>query len=233
MGNFKKQLDDWYDNDQHQKIIDAIENLPLNQQTSELIGTLAVAYNNVGTIETLSKAVELLKSLEKELSEDYKWNYRMGYALYYLDRYAEALVHFEKSLTFKPDDEQVQYFIENIKTLSQEHDKYETTFNGFEIQIPKTYMSDERVAFAKTVIEAYPQKLTALAEFCKESKIFKSFYPEETVDTIIKKLHLPILRVDDVGGRFVYCNHEMDADHIIEIEFVGVIDSFFSVNIDG
>lgn len=234
MEDFKKQLDDWHNNHEYKKIIDAIESLPAYQQTSELIETLAVAYNNVGDIKSLNKSIELLYSIETERSETAKWNYRLGYALYYLeDRDADALLYLEKSLSLDSSNEQVEYLIDDIKGKDDQQGHYEATLNGFDIEILKAYVSDERIAFAETVVEAYPEKLTAIAEFCKQSDQFKRMYPDETVDTIIKKLNIPILRVDDVGGKFIYCDHEMDETHIIEVEFVGIIDSFFSVMIDG
>ncbi|MGY3186321.1 hypothetical protein [Lysinibacillus sp. TE18511] len=54
------------------------------------------------------------------------------------------------------------------------------------------------------------------------AKILLSYvYPEATIEDVMKRLHLPILKVDEVGGRFTY------------IEFVGVMESFFSVEVDG
>ena len=117
--------------------------------------------------------------------------------------------------------------------FSPEAEEYIGTFNDFQIQIPEAYMSNERVVFAEAVITMYPRKIVDLAIFCKESETFQACYPEETVNTILNKLHLPILKVDAKGGMFTYCDHEMDDDHLIDIEFTGVMDSFSSVGIDG
>ena len=115
MEDLQKQLADWHDRDNHEQIIDTIENLREDELTSELIGILAVAYNNIGDHESLSRSIELLYSLEKELSKDCQWNYRIGFALYYLDSDGEALIHFKRVLTLDPDNEQVKYFIEEIE----------------------------------------------------------------------------------------------------------------------
>ncbi len=119
-------------------------------------------------------------------------------------------------------------------TFLPERGKYTAIFNGFEIEISENSMSDEVVIFAEAIIKIYPQKLVDLANFCKESETFQICYPEETVDSIIKKLNLPILNMWRTGGGMLtYCNHEIDQDHLIDIEFTGVMDSFDYVSIDG
>ena len=50
-----KKIEDLYDLDKHQEIIDMIEALPAEQLNNELIGQLGRAYNNVGKYE---KAIE-------------------------------------------------------------------------------------------------------------------------------------------------------------------------------
>ena len=42
-----KKIEDLYDLDKHQEIIDMIEALPTEQLNNELIGQLARAYNNI------------------------------------------------------------------------------------------------------------------------------------------------------------------------------------------
>ena len=54
----------------------------------ETTGFLARAYNN---IEEYAKAAELLESVREEGAEDERWNFRMGYAQYFLNNYREAL----------------------------------------------------------------------------------------------------------------------------------------------
>ena len=42
-----EQLQEWNENDEYQKIIDAIEGMPVEERTPELISELARAYNNI------------------------------------------------------------------------------------------------------------------------------------------------------------------------------------------
>ncbi len=110
---------------------------------------------------------------------------------------------------------------------------YVVETEGFEIEIPEAYFSDEKILFAEKLIAVYPTKLFDLARFCVKSDCFKECYPGETVATTMEKLHFPTVKIDNVGGIFTYCNHELDDNHLIDVEFVGLMESFFSVNIDG
>ena len=111
--------------------------------------------------------------------------------------------------------------------------EYIAEVDGLKIEISEKYFSDEKVAFAEKLIASYPTKVPALAKFCMESECFKACYPDETIDTIMEKLHLPDMRIDNIGGILTYYNHELDEEHIIEVEFSGLMNSFFSVGIDG
>lgn len=111
--------------------------------------------------------------------------------------------------------------------------EYTREFDGFKIEISESYFSDEKVAFAEELIKIYPTKVLALAKFCKESDCFEDCFPDESVDTIMEKLHLPSIRIDNSGGILTFCDHELDEDHIIDVEFNGLMDSFSSVEIDG
>lgn len=78
--SFMDQIDEWYDNDEHDKIIEAILALPDSDLDDDILGQLAVAYNNVGEFK---KAIAVLESQRPRLDGYYKFHYRMGYALYY------------------------------------------------------------------------------------------------------------------------------------------------------
>lgn len=109
-----ENLEQWHQEDRYQQIIDAIEKLPSDEQTPELISQLARAYNNLaepGDRSLFEKAVQLLESVEEDFPNDHNWNFRMGYALYYLDRELKARHYFEKALEYRPGDEDTQEFI--------------------------------------------------------------------------------------------------------------------------
>ena len=72
------RINEWFDNDEHEKIIEAILALPDSSLDDEILGQLAVAYNNTGEYK---KAIAVLESQRERLDGNFKWHYRMGYAL--------------------------------------------------------------------------------------------------------------------------------------------------------
>lgn len=111
--------------------------------------------------------------------------------------------------------------------------EYVAVLNGIEIQIDESDMNEANIARAEQIIAAYPARLAALAEFCVESDTFQDCYPEFSADEVAEKLNMPILKLDDAGGMFTYCDHDLDSDHLIDVEFSGIIDDFLSVDMDG
>ncbi|MFR4988393.1 DUF6348 family protein [Anaerotruncus colihominis] len=117
---FFDQLDHWHRQEQFQQIIGAIEAIPAEQRGYELTGLLARAYANTGAAgetDPFEKAVSLLRSTEAEGADDPNWHFRMGYALYYLDREEEAIPHLRRVLNLVPDDPETQAFWADCREL--------------------------------------------------------------------------------------------------------------------
>ena len=116
-----QQCQKWHENDEFQKIIDALEAVPAQERTPEMDSELARAYNNLanpyepGGRELLKKAIALLKPHGKYFEGDHLWNFRMGYSYFYLDQEGRALRYFEKALEARPGDEDTKEFIEWCK----------------------------------------------------------------------------------------------------------------------
>lgn len=106
-----QQCQNWYENDEHQKIVDALEAIPAQERTADMDMELARAYNNLADpgepdgISMLRQAVQLMQAHEDEWGETYFWNFRMGYAYFYLDQEGRALRHFKKALELHPGDD--------------------------------------------------------------------------------------------------------------------------------
>ena len=127
---FLNQLEQWNEEDQYQKIIDAIEALPEEAVDFTLTSALARAYNNLA-IDVMppedrplyQRAVDLLLSLEGQLEEAVKqdpdaahtWNFRLAYAYFYLDQESLALPYFEKALEGRPGDEDTLEMIDRCQ----------------------------------------------------------------------------------------------------------------------
>ena len=114
-----KQCQKWHENNEHRKIIEALEGI--EERTPEMDSQLARAYNNEADHRVLEgramlkKAIALLKPHEKYFEGDYYWNFRMGYSYYYLDQEGRALRYFEKALEARPDDEDTMQLIDGCK----------------------------------------------------------------------------------------------------------------------
>lgn len=120
----QQQINQWHENNEFQRIVDAIEALPSHEQTPALLSELGRAYNNLyfqaqsdEGKEYLLKALHILQSLEMELSDDPKWHFRIGYSYYYLDQEAHALPHFKKYLDYDPEDKDTLELIERCQRI--------------------------------------------------------------------------------------------------------------------
>lgn len=105
-----EQCQKWHEDDQHEKIIEAILALPPEEQNAGTDLELARAYNNLADPQTeegqemLWQAAALLRLHEEELQDDYAWNFRLGYALFFLRHEEQALSLFERALSLHPGD---------------------------------------------------------------------------------------------------------------------------------
>lgn len=108
----------WHEHHQFRKIIDALEAIPDDQHTPEMDCELARAYNNEASPSDqnmLKKAIALLMRHEERFHDNALWNFRIGYAYFYLDQAHRALPYFERALAHTPDDQDTKSFIESCR----------------------------------------------------------------------------------------------------------------------
>ena len=113
-----KQCQQWFEQDEAQKVIDTLEAIPAEERTPELDSELAKAYIAVAEIEErepYEKALELLAPHEEYFAGDHCWNYRIALAYYCLDEEGPALRYFEKALEARPGDNDTQEYIDNCR----------------------------------------------------------------------------------------------------------------------
>ena len=113
-----KQCQQWFEQDEAQKVIDALEAIPAEERTPELDSELAKAYiavAHIGEREPFEKALELLAPHEEHFAEDHCWNYRIASAYYFLDEEGTALRYFEKALKARPGDKDTQEYINDCR----------------------------------------------------------------------------------------------------------------------
>ena len=119
-----EQCQKWHEEEKFDKIINALDDIDPSERTPEMDSELARALNNFGVRNKngsymLDIAITLLKKHEELMGESYLWNYRMGYAHYFLDKKGPALKFFMKASEIDPEDEDCDAFISNcIKRLT-------------------------------------------------------------------------------------------------------------------
>ena len=113
-----KQCQQWFEQDEAQKVIDTLEAIPTGERTPELDSELAKAYiaiAEIGDREPFEKALELLTPHEAYFAGDHCWNYRIALAYYCLDEEGPALRYFEKALEARPGDNDTQEYIDDCR----------------------------------------------------------------------------------------------------------------------
>ena len=113
-----EQCQQWFEQDEAQKVIDALEAIPAGERPPELDSELAKAYiaiAEIGDREPFEKALELLTPHEAYFAGDHCWNYRIASAYYYLDEEGPALRYFEKALEARPGDNDTQEYIDDCR----------------------------------------------------------------------------------------------------------------------
>lgn len=117
------RLQQWHEEDEHDKIIEKLEALPQEMLDYDLTNKLARAYNNKandGNGEAdayYAKALQLLESVADEGRTDAYWNYRMGYSLQNLGREDEAVPYFEQVLEIPKSEKDCEMLNEDTEEL--------------------------------------------------------------------------------------------------------------------
>jgi tetratricopeptide (TPR) repeat protein len=106
---FIAQLVSWHEQDEHERIIDAIEKLGQEEWDYDIASLYARALNNA---ERYDEALKILLDLEEEGKDDGVWYFRAGYALYYLNREAEAAEFFQQAIDHGDDEEDTRLMLQ-------------------------------------------------------------------------------------------------------------------------
>lgn len=102
------QLNQWHEDDEHQRIVDALLAIPENERDYETISRLARAYNN---LELYEEALHHFDSIAEAGQHDPLWHYRVGFALYHVKRYEDAVQAFRTADQLEPGDEDIEYLM--------------------------------------------------------------------------------------------------------------------------
>jgi tetratricopeptide (TPR) repeat protein len=132
-----EQLKKWHDSDDNEKIIDAVERLPLEERNFEIIGLYARALINHQD-GRFQEALNLLMSFEEQGKEDGVWNFRVGCCFYYLRRKPEAAKYFQLAIDYGDEWEETKEMLEDSlkaddswEYLFEYINKYEEILNKY------------------------------------------------------------------------------------------------------
>lgn len=115
------RLNQWHEDDEFDEVVEAITAIPSAERDYDMVGHLARAYNNLGEYD---EALQLLLSVAEQGKEDPVWQYRIGYAYYYLLQYSKAVEAFAKAQELEPD-EHVAEWVEISQKKAERHERQE------------------------------------------------------------------------------------------------------------
>jgi len=120
----EKKFNQLFEQDKHAEIVDLIEQIPESERDWQLVGWYVRSLNNCDEYE---RAVEVSMQYQSQGESDPLWHYRLGYALWYLDRdeEAEAALLRAKELANEgePVIEWVDELLEQIESYKQQKEE--------------------------------------------------------------------------------------------------------------
>lgn len=102
------QLKTCYENDEYQKIVDIVQEIPKEEWDYKMIGYLACAFNNLSRYK---EAEQLLLSVREQGEQDPIWHFRLGYAYFSMNQQLKAKEQFEYSCRLDPEDKEAWRFL--------------------------------------------------------------------------------------------------------------------------
>lgn len=107
-----EQLILWHEDDEFEKIVGKILQIPEQDRDYDLVSHLARALNN---LERYDEALQQFLTIKKQGEHDPLWHFRVGYAYYYLLQYEDAVREFEIANKLDPEDEGTLMFLERSR----------------------------------------------------------------------------------------------------------------------
>lgn len=170
---FIDQLNEWYEADDHQRIVETLSAIPEDERDDDSITHLARAYNNLGLYEEALSQFDRISEIGKQ---DAVWHYRVGFALYYLKRYEEAAQAFSMSDGLEPGNEHTEYYLRQSTHKAEKQKREELRLAQKKASLERGSSALEKVAFSNTF----------LANFWEDSEYaIESYQSESPTDELI------------------------------------------------
>ncbi|SYX83914.1 SMI1/KNR4 family protein [Paenibacillus alvei] len=159
------QLNQWHEDDEHQRIVDTLLAIPENERDYETISRLARAYNN---LELYEEALQHFDSIAESGQRDPFWHYRVGFALFHLKRYEDAVQAFRTADQLQPGDEDVEYLMELSLQKAEKQQRQE-----------RRIAAKKEAALKASGSEVEPFSDMSLDDFWEDSEYAREAYQSE------------------------------------------------------
>lgn len=99
-----KQLDKWHEDDEYDKIVEAVLSVPLENRSNKLWFRLISAYNNMEEFAKARAELEKLAPLCDNPADSARLHYMTGYIFYRENREYLAIMEYRRGLAADPDE---------------------------------------------------------------------------------------------------------------------------------
>lgn len=181
-----ERLEQWHDEDEYEQIVQAIEEIPVEERDYELVSQLGRALNN---LERYGEAVAQLLTVAEEGKNDPLWHYRLGLAYYYLEQYEEARGAFKEADRLEPGDEDTLEFLEWIRSRTADPEAAEEGGDP----VSEAHGEDKPAPAAPLVSEAVIDMDFDVANFWEDSEYALETYvagppTDELIESVEEEL---------------------------------------------
>ena len=215
MSELLHKLDALHHRDQHQAIVNTIEQLPHVQQDYEVMSRYARALNNLSRYQ---EAVAILENLREKGVQDSLWNFRMGYSLFYLDLEVEAITYLQKAIELGDTDEDTKWLLAEAKgTEEQESSLDEEDDTSVEFDPDCTIDGSSYPVFDEALLledmfndDYYPNFLVDKIKALLVEVIVFIYSDERTYGEVQEKLDEAICSINDLQQKFEEHDSEIE-----------------------
>lgn len=182
-----ERLESWHDQDEYENIVNAVQEIPVEERDYELVNHLGRALNN---LERYEEAVEQFLTVAQEGADDPLWHYRIGLAYYYLEQYDKAEQAFERSDELEPGDEDTLEFLEWIRNRDDEEYDEDVADEGHEDSESEKAAAEEASAVITSVpVVHVDPPVPVSGEFWNDSELaLEQYVSDQPSDGLIESV---------------------------------------------